>query len=149
MQLALFDSLDDLDGAGADYWDEHLRELDRHTIISPSPGALSVGAGAPPVATEAGLVLFYHERNAESQYTLNVALLDDETGRVESQLPGPILRPELPWERSGDVDEVVFVQGAVARPDGTIYLTYGAADRCVGAASVVEAELLAALRAAA
>jgi predicted GH43/DUF377 family glycosyl hydrolase len=49
----------------------------------------------------------------------------------------------------GDVDEVVFVQGAVARPDGTIYLTYGAADRCVGAASVVESEILAALRAAA
>ena len=149
MQLALFDSLDDLYGAGAGYWDDHLRELDRHTIISPAPGVLGIGAGAPPVPTEAGLLLFYHERNAASQYTVNVALLDDETGRVKSLLPEPILRPELPWERSGDVDEVVFVQGAVPRPDGTIYLTYGAADRCVGAASVVEAELLAALRAAA
>jgi predicted GH43/DUF377 family glycosyl hydrolase len=148
MQLAVFDSLDELCDSGADYWDEHMRELDRHTIVTPSPGALSVGAGAPPVATRDGLLLFYHERNAESQYTANVALLDDVTGRVESQLPGPILRPEFPWERSGDVDEVVFVQGAVARPDGTIYLTYGAADRCVGAAIVVEAELLAALRAA-
>ena len=44
------------------------------------------------------------------------------------------MRPELAWERNGDVDNVVFVQGAVPRPDGTIYLTYGAADRCVGAA---------------
>jgi len=149
MQLALFDSLDHLYSAGADYWDEHLRELDRHTIITPSPGALGVGAGAPPVATEAGLLLFYHERNAASQYTLNVALLDDETGRVASLLTEPILRPELSWERSGDVDDVVFVQGAVPRPDGTIYLTYGAADRCVGAASVVTAEVLGALRAAA
>ena len=149
MQLALFDSLDHLYSAGADYWDEHLRELDRHTIITPSPGALGVGAGAPPVATESGLLLFYHERNAASQYTLNVALLDDETGRVASLLTEPILRPELSWERSGDVDDVVFVQGAVPRPDGTIYLTYGAADRCVGAASVVTAEVLGALRAAA
>jgi predicted GH43/DUF377 family glycosyl hydrolase len=35
------------------------------------------------------------------------------------------------------------------RPDGTISLTYGAADRCVGAASVVTAEVVGALRAAA
>ena len=149
MQLAVFDSLDDLYGSGADYWDEHLRELDRHTIISPTPGALGVGAGAPPVATEAGLLLFYHERNANRQYTVKVALLDDATGHVKSLLSEPILKPELPWERFGDVDDVVFVQGAVPRPDGTIYLTYGAADRCVGAASVVTAEVVDALHAAA
>jgi predicted GH43/DUF377 family glycosyl hydrolase len=149
MQLALFDSLDELYASGDDYWDDHLRKLKRHTIISPAPGALGVGAGAPPVPTEAGLLLFYHERNAESQYTLKVALLDAATGRVSARLAEPILRPELPWERNGDVDNVVFVQGAVPRPDGTIYLTYGAADRCVGAASVTTTELLAALRNAA
>jgi predicted GH43/DUF377 family glycosyl hydrolase len=149
MQLAVFDSLGELRNSGAEYWDEHIRDLDRHTIISPGPGALGVGAGAPPVATEDGLLLFYHERNTKKQYTLKVALLDDETGRVKSMLPEPILRPELPWERIGDVNNVVFVQGAVPRPDGTIYLTYGAADRCVGAASVDTAEVLGALRTAA
>jgi beta-1,2-mannobiose phosphorylase / 1,2-beta-oligomannan phosphorylase len=149
MQLAMFDSLDDLYNAGADYWAEHVRELDGHVVLRPSPGAIGVGAGAPPVATDAGLLLFYHERNADLQYTINVALLDDETGRVASLLPEPVMRPELPWERNGDVDEVVFVQGAVPLPDGTIYLTYGAADRCIGAASVDTAEVLDALRAAA
>jgi predicted GH43/DUF377 family glycosyl hydrolase len=149
MQLAIFESLDELRDSGAAYWDEHMRELDTHTIVSPGPGALGVGAGAPPVATDDGLILFFHERTAEKQYTLNVALLDDETGRVKAMLPKPIMRPELPWERIGDVDNVVFVQGAVPRPDGTIYLTYGAADRCVGAARVVTSELLDALRVAA
>jgi len=149
MQLALFDSLDDLYDAGADYWAEHVRELDRHTVLRPLPGALGVGAGAPPIPTDDGLLLFYHERNADSQYTINVALLDDETGRVASLLPEPVMRPELPWERCGDVDDVVFVQGAVPLSDGTIYLTYGAADRCIGAASVDTAEVLGALRAAA
>ncbi len=145
MQVALFDSLDDLYDPGAAYWDEHLMELERHTLIRPTPGALGVGAGAPPVETEAGLLLFYHERNAEAAYTVRVALLDDETGHVKSVLPEPIMRPELRWERTGDVDDVVFVQGAVPRADGTIYLTYGAADRCIGAATIGSAEILDAL----
>ena len=59
------------------------------------------------------------------------------------------MSPELEWERRGDVNEVVFVQGAIPRPDGSIYMTYGAADRNVGAASVSTDELLRALRAAA
>jgi predicted GH43/DUF377 family glycosyl hydrolase len=149
MQLAVFDSLDDLWDPPAGYWDEHLLDLDRHTIITPSDGSLGVGAGAPPVVVGDALVLFFHERESDGQYTTKVALLDYETGRVCSILPEAIMRPELPWERIGDVDNVVFVQGAVAQADGTIYLTYGAADLCVGAATVVGTEIVAALRAAA
>lgn len=149
MQLAVFDSLDDLWDPPTGYWDEHLRELDRHTIITPTKGSLGVGAGAPPVLVGDALLLFFHEREATGHYTTKVALLDHETGFVRALLPGPIMRPELPWERVGDVDDVVFVQGAVAQEDGTIYLTYGAADRCVGAATVVAADVVAALEAAA
>ncbi len=149
MQLAVFDSLDHLYTADGDYWDAHVRELEQHTLIRPSPGSLGVGAGAPPVEVDGGLLLFYHERDGHSRYTVRVALLDAETGAVVSLLDEPLLSPELGWERKGDVDEVVFVQGAVARPDGTVYLTYGAADRCVGAAEVETDGLLRALRAAA
>jgi predicted GH43/DUF377 family glycosyl hydrolase len=149
MQLALFDSLDELWNPPPGYWAEHLRELERHTLIRPADGALSVGAGAPPVATEDGLLLFFHEREGDDRYTTKVALLDDETGRVKSLLPDPIMRPELRWERVGDIDNIIFAQGAILRPDGTIYLTYGAADRCVGAATVAATELQHALHAAA
>jgi predicted GH43/DUF377 family glycosyl hydrolase len=149
MQLAVFDSLDHLEASGGEYWDAHMSELERHTLIRPAAGALGVGAGAPPVEVDGALLLFFHERDADSRYTINVALLDDETGALVSALDQPILRPELPWERSGDVDDVVFVQGAAERPNGTIYLTYGAADRCVGAAEVDASALIEALRAAA
>jgi beta-1,2-mannobiose phosphorylase / 1,2-beta-oligomannan phosphorylase len=148
IQVAVFESLDAMWHGDATYWDDHLAHLDRHTILSPSPGALSVGAGAPPIPTEDGLLLFFHERRGDGSYTVNVALLDETSGHVISKLPLPLLEPELPWERAGDVDNVVFVQGAHRREDGVIYLTYGAADRCVGAATVPEAQLLAALRAA-
>jgi predicted GH43/DUF377 family glycosyl hydrolase len=148
MQLAVFDSLDDLWDPPADYWDEHLRELDRHTMVEPCRGSLGVGAGAPPVLFGDALLLFYHEREADGHYTAKVARLDRDTGFVVSRLPEPIMRPELAWERTGDVDNVVFVQGAVALADGTIYLTYGAADRCVGAAKVDGTAVVAALAAA-
>ena len=69
MQLAVFDSLDDLWDAEAERWDEHMRELDRHTILRPSAGALGIGAGAPPVATAEGLLLFFHERERSGRYT--------------------------------------------------------------------------------
>ena len=149
MQLAVFDTLDDLWASGPAYWDPHMLELDRHTILRPSEGALGIGAGAPPVATEDGLLLFFHEREGNGHYTVKVALLDEATGGVKSELPEPIMRPALSWERAGDVDNVVFVQGALTQRDGTIYLTYGAADRHVGVATVETAPLLHALRAAA
>jgi len=148
MQLAVFESLDDLWDPPPGYWEEHLGGLESHTIIWPCHGSLGVGAGAPPVRFGDALLLFFHEREADGEYTTKVALLDDETGHVLSILPEAIMRPELPWERTGDVDNVVFVQGAVTQQDGTIYLTYGAADRCVGAATVGGADIVAALRAA-
>jgi predicted GH43/DUF377 family glycosyl hydrolase len=149
MQVAIFDTLDELWAAENVYWDNYLRELDRHTIITPAAGALGVGAGAPPIEIDGELVLFFHERDRSGHYTAKVALLDPETGHVRAELPDPIMRPELEWEQSGDVDNVVFVQGAAALSDGTIYLTYGAADRHVGAAVIESARLLAALRLAA
>jgi predicted GH43/DUF377 family glycosyl hydrolase len=142
MQVAIFDSLDQLWEAGPDYWDGHVDNLHEHVIIAPTPGALGVGAGAPPVVTAEGLLLFFHERNSGGTYTMNVALLNATTGRVRAMLPDAIFRPELDWERVGDVDDVVFVQGAHRHDDGNIYLTYGAADRVVGAAQVSEAALL-------
>ena len=146
IQVAVFDDLDHLWSADSHYWDTHMNELDQHTIIASSVRVSGVGAGAPPVSTDDGLLLFYHERLNSGTYTMNVALLDHDTGRVLAVLPEPVLIPELPWELVGDVDDVVFVGGALARPDGTIYLTYGAADRCVGAAVIGTEDLLAALR---
>jgi predicted GH43/DUF377 family glycosyl hydrolase len=144
MQLAVFDDLEHLWHPPGDYWAAHMANLASHTLLVPSPGALGVGAGAPPVPTEAGFLLFFHERRADGSYTMNLALLDERTGRALSRLPEQVFEPKLDWERTRDVDEVVFVQGAHLDGDD-IYLTYGAADRCVGAAVASVAHLLDAL----
>jgi predicted GH43/DUF377 family glycosyl hydrolase len=147
MQLAVFDSFDHLWHADQEHWADHMSALPEHTIITPAPGALGVGAGPPPVVTPSGLLLFFHERRSDGVYTMNVALLDRLTGRPVGVLEQAVMVPELPWERFGDVDDVVFVQGADLHDDGdTIYLTYGAADRCVGAATASAAQLLSLLR---
>ena len=87
IQLAVFESLDAMWHDDAAYWNDHLEHLDRHTILSPSPGALSVGAGAPPIPTADGLLLFFHERRGDGSYTVNVALLDAATGHAIAKLP--------------------------------------------------------------
>ncbi len=66
MQLAVFDDLDHLWDVTADYWEAYLADLAGHTLLTPSPGALGVGAGVRPVPTDAGLLLFFHERRADS-----------------------------------------------------------------------------------
>lgn len=144
MQLAVFDDLDHLWHAGPEYWDPYMSDLDTHTLIRPTPGALGIGAGAPPVETDAGLLLFFHERRADGVYTANLALLDKDTGQLVSRLDQPLLEPELEWERQGDMENVVFVQGA-HRDGDIVYLTYGAADRCVGVATARVGHLIDAL----
>jgi predicted GH43/DUF377 family glycosyl hydrolase len=136
MQLAVFHDLEDLWSASDEFWAEYVAGLDAHVIISPTQGSLGVGAGAPPVETAHGLLLFFHERNSLGTYTMKVALLDSSTGVPIVVHSDPLMVPELDWERWGDVDDVIFVQGAHLLDDGdTIFLTYGAADRCVGGAT--------------
>ncbi|MGH9107539.1 MAG: hypothetical protein ACRDZX_17260 [Acidimicrobiales bacterium] len=144
MQLAVFEDLDHLWDPGEEYWDDYLADFDAHTLLAPSRGALGVGAGAPPVRTDKGLLFFFHERRGDGAYTMNLALLDPANGQVLSRLPEAVLEPELEWERSGDVDNVIFVQGA-HRDGDKLYITYGAADRCIGAATASVSHLLAAL----
>jgi predicted GH43/DUF377 family glycosyl hydrolase len=146
MQIAIFDSLDDVWSPPDGYWEEHMADLEAHTIIRPLERALGVGAGAPPVVTDDGLLLLFHERDGNERYSTKAALLDHETGALLSILEKPIMSPELDWERQGDVNNVVFVQGAIPDEHGRVYMTYGAADRCVGAAAVSIDEVLGALR---
>ena len=144
MQIAIFDDLEHLWSANDSYWNDYISDISSHTLLTPSLGAVGVGAGAPPVHTESGFLLFFHERWADGTYTMNVALLDGFTGEVLSRIPAAILSPEMDWECRGDVNKVVFVQGADREGDD-IYLTYGAADRCVGAAVASVPRLLEAL----
>ena len=90
-------------------------------VLQPRDGAwwdsLRIGIGPPPLRTEHGWLLIYHgvkETVAGGIYRVGLALLDlDEPTRVLRRLPEWILGPLAPYEREGDVPNVVFPCGLV------------------------------------
>lgn len=109
--------------------------------------ANKIGLSPPPIETPEGWLFIYHgvrKTASGSLYRLGLALFDLQTPEH------PILRgdswifgPEEPYERYGDVDNVVFPCGYTIRPDGdTIHLYYGGADTCIALATGSIKELL-------
>ena len=126
-------------------------------VLQPREGAwwdsLRIGLGPPPLLTEHGWLLIYHgvkETVSGSLYRVGLALLDlEEPTRVLCRLPNWILAPTAPYERTGDVPNVVFPCGLThdAATD-ELRLYYGAADSSICLATARLAELVEAVLAA-
>jgi predicted GH43/DUF377 family glycosyl hydrolase len=126
-------------------------------VLQPRAGAwwdsLRVGLGPPPVRTEHGWLLIYHGVKGTvggDVYRIGVALLAlDEPTRVLHRLPTWILAPLAPYERTGDVPNVVFPCGLLhdAETD-QVRLYYGAADSSICLATARLADLVEAVLAA-
>jgi predicted GH43/DUF377 family glycosyl hydrolase len=144
IQLAYFEDLDHLLSPGETYWRTHMENLDNHSIIERiEPWEdLKIGVGPPPIRTEAGWLLIYHGVDQKRVYRVGAAILDEnDPARVLARLPYPILEPERDYERSGDVDMVVFPQG-LALFDDELQVYYGGADKVIGMATARLSELI-------
>jgi len=126
-------------------------------VLQPRTGAWwdssRIGIGPPPLQTDHGWLLVYHgvkQTVAGDIYRVGLALLDlDEPTRVLHRLPDWIMAPLAPYERVGDVPNVVFPCGLLhdAASD-EIRLYYGAADSSICLATARLADLLDAVLAA-
>jgi len=116
-------------------------------VLRPRVGAwwdsLRIGIGPPPLRTEHGWLLLYHgvkDTVGGDIYRVGLALLDlNEPARVLRRLAHWIFAPLAPYERTGDVPNVVFPCGLIHDPgSGEVRLYYGAADSsiCVATASL-------------
>ena len=89
------------------------------------------GAGATPIRTEHGWIHIAHGvRNTAAGlryviYAFATAL--DDPSRVIAE-PGGFLIAPCGRERVGDVSNVVFTNGAIAAPDGRVYIYYASSD---------------------
>jgi beta-1,4-mannooligosaccharide/beta-1,4-mannosyl-N-acetylglucosamine phosphorylase len=110
-----------------------------------------VGLGPPPLLTDDGWLVAYHgvkQTASGSIYRIGLALLDaDRPERVLARTRSWVFGPQAPYERSGDVDNVVFPCGWLLDDDGdTIRMYYGAADTSICLATASLAALLERLR---
>ncbi|MFC2009691.1 glycosidase [Chloroflexota bacterium] len=101
--------------------------------------ANKIGLSSPPIETAEGWLVIYHgvrQNAAGSIYRLGLALFDLQTPDVCLKRSDEwIFGPEEPYERRGDVDNVVFPCGyTIAADSDTIHLYYGAADTCIALA---------------
>jgi len=132
IQIVYFDGLEQLTNPRENFWSEYRARLDEFTIMRPKYDweAEKIGAGPPPIRTEEGWLLIYHGKDEEAVYRAGMALLDPEDpSRVIARSPHPILEPEEEYEKVGDTPNVVFPEGAIVMGD-TLYVYYGAADKC-------------------
>jgi len=121
-----------------------LQHWGRHKVVLPTrPGwwdASKVGLGPPPIETPEGWLVLYHgvrQTSSGMTYRLGAALLDlDDPTRCVRRGDDWIFAPETPYERNGDVNNVIFPCGYTLAPDGDrMNLYYGAADSRIALAT--------------
>ncbi|MBE0391884.1 pesticidal protein Cry7Aa [Flavobacterium sp. PL002] len=144
IQIASVANLKDLN---KDFWTQYLLHFKEHILMtSVYDHEISyIGGGCPPIETEAGWLLIYHGVHDSAQgyvYAACAALLDlDDPTKEIARLPYPLFKPDLKWELSGYVSNVVFPTGT-SLFDGRLYIYYGAADKRIAVASVDFEELI-------
>jgi predicted GH43/DUF377 family glycosyl hydrolase len=102
--------------------------------------ANKIGLCSPPIETEKGWLVLYHgvrQTASGSIYRLGLALFDlDKPDVCLKRGDSWMFGPEAPYERGGDVNDVVFPCGQTIGADGdTIQLYYGAGDSCMALAT--------------
>jgi predicted GH43/DUF377 family glycosyl hydrolase len=108
--------------------------------------ARKIGLSPQPLHTPDGWLIMYHgvrQTSSKTSYKLGLALLDLEDPRkVLYRSEGWVFGPREMYERSGDVNDVVFPCGWVL-VDDEIRIYYGSADTSVSLATAKMSDVLA------
>lgn len=115
-------------------------------IFGPRPGYFDsdlVEPGPPALLTDAGILLIYNSRNKvaggdatlpEGTYSAGQVLLQkDEPSKVLDRSEANFFKPEKPYEISGQVNHVCFLEGLVFFKNNW-FLYYGTADSKIAVA---------------
>ncbi|MFP4354580.1 MAG: glycoside hydrolase family 130 protein [Phycisphaerae bacterium] len=127
---------------GASIWIQYSDDLrfwsGGEVVMTPRYGfwdANMIGAAAPPIEIDRGwLLIYYGEKHTSAGplVRLGAAILDKANpARIISRSNIPILSPREPYERIGDVPNVVFSCGAILDEDDMLNVYYGASDSCI------------------
>jgi len=121
-------------------------------FIQPRPGKFDsdlIEPGPPAMITDSGIVLMYNSRNvratgdttlAEHTYSASQILFDKDLEKVLHRMDTPFIKPGKPYEISGQVNQVCFIEGLV-KYKGKWFLYYGTADSKIAVAVRVSPKL--------
>jgi len=93
------------------------------------------GAGAPPIKTKYGWLVFYHamDKSDPNRYKLGTMLLDlNNPQKVLYRSKYPILEPDE-WYENDWKPGIIYASGAVVKGD-TLFIYYGGGDKHIGVA---------------
>jgi beta-1,4-mannooligosaccharide/beta-1,4-mannosyl-N-acetylglucosamine phosphorylase len=116
-------------------------------VMGPCGGwqSTKVGPGPAPIETPEGWLLIYHGVWTSCNgylYYAGGALLDlDQPWKVMYRTRDYLLAPTEPYERVGDVPNVVFPSSAVVEGDN-LRLYYGCADTCISIADAKISDII-------
>jgi len=113
------------------FWGKHRRVMTSESALWWQ--SVKIGAGAVPIETSEGWLVFYHGVSATANgmvYSIGAALLDlEDPSKVLHRTRGYLLTPETDYETTGFVPNVCFPCAALCdAPTGRIAIYYGAAD---------------------
>lgn len=144
IQLVAVNELEDLTD---EFWKTYFLDFASHISFEAKYDHESsyIGAGCPPIETAEGWLMIYHsvhDTPSGYMYSASAALLDIHNPAIEiTRLPYPLFSPELEYELTGVVNRVCFPTGTATFGD-TLYIYYGAADKCIACMSVSLKELI-------
>jgi predicted GH43/DUF377 family glycosyl hydrolase len=113
----------------------HWADATDQPVLQTRPGRFDsrvVEPGPPPVILGDGIFLIYNAADNRLVYRTGWALFDKTDPRhVLARSDQPIFQPERPWEKIGQVPNVIFVEGLVRESYRWLFY-YGGADKYVG-----------------
>ena len=97
-----------------------------------------VGINTPPIKTDKGYLMFYHGASqSDNTYSMGYLLSDKKNPlNILERSKEPFMKPELDWEKKGEVNNVIFGNGPIVFPDNKIGLYYAGADSAIGFAEL-------------
>ena len=136
-------SRDKTDQTGLAYSNDliHWTEATMQPVLPKREGKFDsrvVEPGPPPIITKDGILLVYNGADDNLIYRTGIAVFSlQDPGKLLWRSEEPVFWPERDWEKTGQVPNVVFVEGMVKNKHHYL-LYYGGADKYVG---VAEADL--------
>ncbi len=122
----------------------HWKDATDTPVLARRPGSFDsrvMEPGPAPYITNRGILLLYNGADDHLVYGPGWVLFDAKDPRhVLARADKPFLLPQLPWEQSGNVPRVIFLEGAVLNHESSnaLELTgyYGAADKYIGSMQI-------------